>query len=241
MGSKVCEYCGRELKTAVVCFGSESMESVERCRCRIKAEEEQIYKEIRECQLNSLKMMSGMSARGFDNTFDTLKEDKPNEKVKQVCEEYARNFKGIGKNKNGLLIVGGYGTGKTHLADAIANELFKQDIQVINKTMQDLLSGIKRAFKNGNDDDVLEEYKSVPLLIIDDIGKEQGTEWAVSTIYDIINGRYERYMPIVITTNFNSVKLKEALGNGSIAEALVDRLFEVCVPLILSGSSWRVK
>ena len=60
-------------------------------------------------------------------------------------------------------------------------------------TMIDLLERIKRTFnKTGADEaEVLQIYKTVPLLVIDDIGKEPPTEWAISTVYNIINSRYE--------------------------------------------------
>ena len=79
--------------------------------------------------------------------------------------------------------------------------------------MIDLLERIKRTYSatGGSESDVLKIYKTVPLLVIDDIGKEPPTEWAISTVYNIINGRYEAYLPTIVTTNYDT-------------EALIDRM-----------------
>jgi DNA replication protein DnaC len=112
--------------------------------------------------------------------------------------------------------------------------------------MIDLLERIKRTFARVGADEgtVLNLYKKVHLLIIDDMGKEPPTEWAVSTIYNIINGRYEAYMPTIITTNYDSEALvtrmtPQATRDSITAEATIDRLMEMCKGIVLTGESWR--
>lgn len=237
----VCEVCGKDLTIKTIRIGDESFEVAERCECKIKADELQRDADVRNSIIQGLRYYSGMSKRGLDCTFGGFLSTEQNKDAKIICMDYAKNFHKLGKKKNGLMIMGTYGTGKTHLACAIANELIENQTELINKTMQDLLSEIKKSFNEFSNSSILEDYKTVPLLIIDDMGKEQSTEWSISTIYDIINGRYENYLPTIITTNFNSQKLKQELGNGSVAEALVDRLYEMCIPVIIGGGSWRVK
>ena len=113
-------------------------------------------------------------------------------------------------------------------------------------TMIDLLARIRKTFnREGVDEsEVLSLYKKVPLLIIDDIGKEPPTEWAISTIYNIITGRYEAYLPIIITTNYDSKTLvarmtPQTTHDSITAEATIDRLNEMCRVVILNGNSWR--
>ena len=138
------------------------------------------------------------------------------------------------------------GTGKTHLAAAIANHLIAQGKPVICMTMIDLLERIKRTYSTtgGSESDVLKIYKTVPLLVIDDIGKEPPTEWAISTVYNIINGRYEAYLPTIVTTNYDTEALIDRMTpreshDSMTARATIDRLMEMCRGITLTGQSWR--
>lgn len=134
--------------------------------------------------------------------------------------------------RNGLFMAGGYGTGKTHLAAAIANQLISEGTACICMTMIDLLDRIRETYKAaGSDVDeayILSQYEEVPLLIIDDIGSEQPTEWGVSKIFAIINARYEGYMPTIITTNYSGPELVQRMtpesGDSRNAEKTLDRL-----------------
>ena len=91
---------------------------------------------------------------------------------------------------------------------------------------------------------VMKPVITVPLLVIDDIGKEPPTEWAISTIYNIINGRYEAYLPTMVTTNYDTEALiermtpRETQGDMT-AWATIDRLMEMCRAITLTGQSWR--
>ena len=113
-------------------------------------------------------------------------------------------------------------------------------------TMIDLLERIKRTYSatGGSESDVLKIYKTVPLLVIDDIGKEPPTEWAISTVYNIINGRYEAYLPTIVTTNYDTEALIDRMTpreshDSMTARATIDRLMEMCRGITLTGQSWR--
>ena len=62
-----------------------------------------------------------------------------------------------------------------------------------------------------SDKDYLNLYSSVDLLVIDDLGKEKPTEWVLEKLFLIVNNRYNNYLPIVITTNYNRNQLRERL------------------------------
>ena len=147
-----------------------------------------------------------------------------------------------------LFISGTKGTGKTHLAAAIANQLIQGGVPVICMTMIDLLSRIKETFEGGkgtSEAEILRIYKDVPLLIIDDIGTEQPTEWGLAKIYTIINARYEGYMPTIITTNYSGDELirrmTPATDDGYTAAKTIDRLREMCAGIEMTWESWRLR
>ena len=114
--------------------------------------------------------------------------------------------------------------------------------------MMDLLGRIKHTFgKEGADEwEVLQTYKTVPLLVIDDMGKEPPTDWAISTVYSIVNARYEACLPTIVTTNYATGDLisrmtPKATGDDTTAIATVDRLLEMCAGISITGNSWRGK
>lgn len=195
---------------------------------------------------------SGINARFLRRTFDTFEITKDNAKAAKVAKAYADNFdmklpgpKNSDPGRNGLFITGPKGIGKTHLAAAIANQLMNQGTAVICMTMIDLLERIKRTYEKNADSEstVLNLYKQVPLLIIDDMGKEPATDWGISKIYAIINGRYEGYMPTIVTTNYDDQQLVKRLtptnGDDITADATIDRLREMCHGILMTGPSWR--
>ncbi|MBP1562414.1 MAG: ATP-binding protein [Oscillospiraceae bacterium] len=220
-----------------------------------KAAEEQAKKD-RELQ-ERIKWIigeSGMGERFLRRTFETFKVDDNNRKAYTAALEYVNSFDKMlpradapEPEKNGLFICGEPGTGKTHLVAAIANRLIQQGKPVVCATMIDLLGRIKQSFAyEGEEARVMYLYKTVPLLVIDDMGKEPPTEWAVSTIYNIINSRYEAYLPIIVTTNYDSktliarMTLRETKDDTT-ARATLDRLREMCKGLAMMGESRRGK
>ncbi len=204
---------------------------------------------------------SGMNARFLRRTFDIFQPTRDSQKAFRVCKTYADTFREkLPRNdsepgRNGLFITGPKGTGKTHLAAAIANQLMQEGTPVICMTMIDLLERIKRTYEREqirqysreiSEGSVLDTYKRVQLLIIDDMGKEPATEWAVSKIYAIINARYEAYMPTIITTNYTDAELVRRLtpkdsGDPTTADATIDRLREMCAAIVTAGKSWRAR
>lgn len=195
---------------------------------------------------------SGINSRFLRRRFDTFELTKDNAKAAEVAKAYAEGFdlkmpskKNPEPGRNGLFITGPKGTGKTHIAAAIANQLMNQGTAVICMTMIDLLERIKKTYERNTDSEstVLNLYKQVPLLIIDDMGKEPATEWGISKIYAIINGRYEGYMPTIVTTNYDDQQLVKRLtpanGDDITADATIDRLREMCHGILMTGQSWR--
>lgn len=207
---------------------------------------------------------SGMKGRFQNRTFDRWTMTNENRRAATICKRYANDF-GImlptkGKNgkteppakeRNGLFLIGGYGTGKTHLAAAIANQLIQSGTPVICMTMIDLLARIRETYDrnecNGgaSEGQIMRLYAEVPLLIIDDLGSEQPTEWGMTTIFSIVNARYEGYMPTIVTTNCGVDELVQRMtprdASERNAQKTVDRLREMCIAVEMNWQSWRSK
>lgn len=210
---------------------------------------------------------SGIRGRFANRTFETFEVTAENERAFKIAERYADDFEDMlpirdaygavlppREQRNGIFMVGTYGTGKTHLAAAIANRLMHNGVPAICMTMIDLLARIKQTFNaagadEANEDEVMRMYEEVPLLIIDDMGSEQATEWGSSTIFRIVNARYEAYMPIIVTTNYGSKDLARRMtprignapGDSTNAEKTIERMFETCIGVDMFWPSWRTR
>lgn len=269
-----CAYCGKPRQTQGFPFAGRVLwnpTGPERCDCpeavaayeREKAEREAAEQAAKEREraermaglVQSIIGDSGINARFLRRTFDTFQITPQNQRAAGACKRYADTFRDklpeycADPGRNGLFITGPKGTGKTHLAAAIANQIMQTGTAVVCMTMIDLLEKIKATYETNRqygqtEANVLRTYKEVPLLIIDDMGKEPATEWAVSKIYAIINARYEAYLPTIVTTNYSDGELVQRLtpkdsGDSTTADATIDRLREMCAGIVTTGESWR--
>ena len=189
---------------------------------------------------------SGLKKRFISRTFQSFDIDSANKRAAyNTAKSYADSFSQHLETGHGLYIEGTFGTGKTHLAAAIAHQLIKAGYNVIFKTADDLFREIKITFNDGGgaDSKVINRYKSCDLLIIDDLGQEQATEWTTSILYAIINDRYEAMKPIIITTNFNESNLimaetPKGVGDHRI-RAILSRIHETTSLLTMAWPDWR--
>jgi len=120
--------------------------------------------------------------------------------IEQACNQ-ARHYS---QNLNGwLLLQGGYGCGKTHLAAAIANFAVSMGVPTLFLTVPDLLDTLRFAY--GSEDTTFEErfdqIRNARLLVLDDFGTQNATGWAQEKLFQIINYRYINKLSTIITTN----------------------------------------
>lgn len=116
----------------------------------------------------------------------------------EAALRFAQNPKGW------LLIKGGYGSGKTHLAAAIANYRLQRGEPAIFIAVPDLLDYLRSTFSPGSlvdYDERFDEIRNAPLLILDDLGTQSTTSWAREKLFQLLNHRYLARLPTVITTN----------------------------------------
>ena len=137
-------------------------------------------------------------ARGNKNAkFMTPQDTNSLQAAKESAEDFARTQKGW------LLIEGGYGCGKTHLAAAIANFAVNNGTPTLFITVPDLLDTLRFAFSDPETtfEARFEEVRNADLLILDDFGTQNATGWAQEKLFQIMNYRYINKLPTVITTN----------------------------------------
>ncbi|HUM27995.1 MAG TPA: ATP-binding protein [Anaerolineales bacterium] len=115
------------------------------------------------------------------------------------AQHYAKSLNGW------LLLQGGYGSGKTHLAAAVANFVVGMGVPTLFLTVPDLLDALRFAY--GSEDTTFEErfeqIRSAKLLVLDDFGTQNATGWAQEKLFQIINYRYINKLATVVTTNLS--------------------------------------
>jgi DNA replication protein DnaC len=261
-----CKYCGKTLYyECVVLMGQAMIWNLEKPRCDCEkavafwkgwdAKQEKIKKEkelaeeqeLRKQKIESILGKSGIKKRYLSRTIDSFSVTAENKKSFEVATDYIKNFREYFTQGKGLYLEGPCGTGKTHLAIAIALAIINTGVPVICKTSIDILGDIKRCYERNSEvteEEVLEAYKTVDLLIIDDLGKEQVTEWSVPVLYSILNERYEALLPTIITTNYNTTALAEKLsakGDTETATAIISRFVESSKRVTMSWADYRRK
>jgi len=103
-----------------------------------------------------------------------------------------------------LILLGGYGCGKTHLAAAIANRCVERGQAVLFVTVPDLLDYLRAAFSPASAtryDQRFDEVREAPVLVLDDLGTQSSTSWAQEKLFQILNYRHNARLPTVITSN----------------------------------------
>lgn len=183
--------------------------------------------------MNDRARLAGIPARALSARLETLVERPGNEaaiaaartwrpprSVVLASDEHAESF---------------YGTGKTYIGCAMLIGQIELGRPARFVQVQEYLEAIKALFDAG--DGAAQAYTdrmaAEPLVMLDDLGKEQGTPWQHAELFRFINRRYDALLPTIITTNEPYARLVENLGG-----ALVDRLHEADW-VYVGGKSWR--
>lgn len=126
----------------------------------------------------------------------------------------------------GMYIFGSVGSGKTLLAACIANELIARGREVLFVVVPDLLDELRATFSNKNETDeltLMQSIRTVPVLILDDLGAHNYSEWTAGRLYNMINYRVNHRLTTVFTSNFSLSQLEEVLDKRTCS-----RILELC-------------
>lgn len=212
---------------------------------RILEQEEFERKQAELSKIQKVFKNSNMTKRGIKRTFENFEINKTNRRAFEIAKKYADNWEKFKAEGTGLIFIGKYGTGKTHLAFSIANQLLNKGIPVVFETLINLMEKLKLGYEKDAEMgyyEIIKLYCECDLLIIDDLGKEKLSEWVLEKLFQIVNTRYENMLPIIITTNYSENEIIKRLSfnnDGIAAESLVSRLNEVCLEVNMNFSDYR--
>ena len=210
---------------------------------------EEAAREHEELVLNALRL-SGVPGSYAHESFETYKiAGSPIlASARDQVQEYVANFAQYRKTGTGLYIAGNVGTGKTHLAAAAVRYLAERGVcSAMFRSSMDLLDELKESYDSGfggpSETDIIGQCKRAGLLVIDDLGKEYGTQWAMTKLSDIIHARYAEGLPIIVTSNYSLQDIGRVLaqnGAKSSADAIVSRLAGRSKTVTVIGDDYRM-
>lgn len=179
----------------------------------------------------------------YDYGFANFEIDEGNKTYHEYALSYVRNFRANKDENIGMIFFGEPGTGKSHLAFSIANNLLEFGYHVIVLSQTGLIQEIKRVSKFGTQGEVefFDEISRCDLLVLDDLGVGGRSEWELSQIYKAIDDRYRSKLPTIVTTNLTMAELCRYLSYDGV-DRTFDRLMEMCpVPVEFNNKPRRVR
>lgn len=207
------------------------------CQCRADELEEKRKRdeyEERMHTVNRLKDASMMASKFRDASFSKYKVRPENRNQVKLAWNYVKRFHEMKEKNQGLLLYGPVGTGKSYTAACIANALMEQSVTVVMTSFVKILQDIQSV---GNEANYIQILNSASLLIIDDLGAERNTDYALEKVYNIIDSRSRTDKPMILTTN---LELSDMLECTDIRyKRVYDRIFETCYPVEMKGKSFR--
>ncbi len=148
------------------------------------------------------------------------------EKSLEASKKFSRNIQ-KGKKPRGILFVGNVGRGKTHLAAAITNDLIDHGYGARFVVVPEFLDALRFSYQKeeiATESEIIRRVQGAPVLILDDLGAHNYSEWTKGKIFTLLNYRLNYQLPTIITTNLKpGEELDQVIG-----ERTVSRIVEMC-------------
>lgn len=210
------------------------------CKC-MKEAQDAAEAEMRHAE--HLRRLDRMRRTGFPDadmmqwTFEA--DDGANAKLSTAARKYVENFEKLAADGKGLLLFGGVGTGKTFAAACIANALIDKGVSCFVSSISRIINVAQNNEANGGKQAYLDNLNRFDLLVLDDLASERDTEYMLEMVQTIIDARYRSGRPMIVTTNLTGEELKHPEDMRK--QRIYSRLFEMCIPIEVTGDDRRKK
>lgn len=214
-----------------------------------------------DCQI-AIERRARINRAGFPPAFDrpnllrSYTTTEQNRGVQIAAERYIGDFI-PGRTPTGLLLAGSVGTGKTHLAIAIARSLIEKcGIEARFVDVRELLDRLRSSYDADSavtPTKILAPIVQADLVVIDELGAARASDWVFETQELLIGQLYNRMTPVIVTTNLPNLgpgataaessgyaraARPETLGDR-IGARMFSRLQQMCAAFTINGPDWR--
>ena len=180
-------------------------------------------------RIDELLGNTGIPKRFQGKTFDNYQLGKDNAKQEEVFNRvvaFSEEFKPSQEHSGRCIVmIGDTGTGKSHLACAVASHVIKKYCGTARFTSVSEINRLVRESKGYNakysETEVIEAFGNYDLLIVDEVGIQSGSDAESRALFDVFNARYQNMKSTIVISNLNQAQVREALG-----QRIFDRLKE---------------
>lgn len=212
--------------------------SAERQTAEQARKEREAYAD-RQRRIASLQSASGIPARFASRDFAGYAVQTQGQKIALgACKAFAAAWPDRLSDGSSLVLTGGPGTGKTHLACAVASAVMEKHLAtVVFGTVATMLRHIKDTYRKDSErseQDAIDDLVQPDLLILDEVGIQVGSEHEKLLMFEVLNARYQECRPTILISNLSGDELESFLG-----QRVMDRYRECGAVLAFDWQSYR--
>lgn len=234
-GFVYCGACHTQKQTRVSILGQERVVPI-MCECAQRKYDAELAERKAEEERRRIAAMRRTCFPTEDMAHDTFAaDDQSNARISAAMRRYVEKWDEIRLENMGLLLYGPVGTGKTFYAACIANALLDRGVPVMMTSFARVVNTMQGMYTGRQE--YLDKLVSYPLLIIDDLGAERGSDYMLEQVYSVVDARYQTGRPLIVTTNIPISEIKEPQDLKY--RRIYDRILERCHPVEITGPSRR--